>query len=137
MTDHAYDVSLKTFFINGIAHGLAVDGQTLILLAIGLVPTLEGAVQMHGVNADKDIANDGEAGDEVAALFTAAIETLPGLLAQTVRPIRNSLISPHSAQDCRAGNRQNRGKGMSASLTAAGIGDLSKKIWQGSHLLGH
>ena len=87
MTDYTHDVDLKTFFINGIAHGLAVDGQTLILLAIGLVPVLKRAVQVHRVNADKDISNDVEAGDEVATVFAAAVETLSGLLAKSIRPI--------------------------------------------------
>ena len=87
MTDHAHDVGLKTFFINGISHGLAVYGQTLILLAIGLVPALKGAVQMRRINADQDIANDGEAGDEVAAVFAAAVETLSCLGAEALSPI--------------------------------------------------
>ena len=136
MADHAHDMGLKTFFINGIAHGLAVDGQTLILFAIGLVPALKGFIQMHRVDANKDIANDREAGDDIAPVFATAIETLSGLLAKIIRPIPDGQISPHSAQDCPDGNRQNRWKGMSPSLAAAGIGDVSKEIRQGSHLLG-
>ena len=53
MADHTHDVGLMTFFIYGIAHGLAVYGQAFILGAIGLVPTLKGEVQMLRVNADK------------------------------------------------------------------------------------
>ena len=127
MTDHAHDVGLMTLLINGIAHGLAVYGQTLILLAIGLVPALKGAVQMHRVNADKDIANDGGAGDEVATVFAAAVETLSRFGAKAFGPIRDGPISPHSTQDCPAGNGQNSGKGMSPSLSAAGIGMSLKK----------
>jgi len=122
--------------INGIAHGLAVYGQTLIFLAIGVVPALKGAAQMHRVNADQDIANDGETGNKVATFFAAAVETLSRFLAKAVSPIRDGLISPHSTQNCSGGNGQNCGKGMSPSLSAAGIGDALKEIRQGSHLLG-
>ena len=73
MTDHAHNVGLVAFLINGIAHGLAVHGQGFILLAIGLVPALKGAVQVHRVDPDQDIANDREAGHEVAIVFTAAV----------------------------------------------------------------
>ena len=83
MTDHAHDMSLMTFFINGIAHGLAVYGQSLIFLAVRfLVPALKGKVQMYGIDADHDIANDGEAGDDVATLFATAVETLSRFLAR-------------------------------------------------------
>jgi len=97
---------------------------------------LKGAVQMHRVNADQDIANDGEAGNKVATLFAAAVETLSRLLAKAVSPIRDCLISPHSTQDCPGGNSQNGGKGMAPSLSAAGIGDVPEEIRQGSHVLG-
>ena len=136
MTYHAHDMGLMPFFINGIAHGLAVYGQRLILLTISLVPTLKGAVQVHRVNTDEDIANDGEAGNEVATLFAAAVETLSGFLAKAVSPIRDGLISPHPTQDCPGGNGQNGGKGMSPSLSAAGVWDAPKEVGQGSHLLG-
>jgi len=136
MTDNAHNVGLMTFFINGIAHGLAVYGQTLIPLAVGLIPALKGAVQMHRVNADQDIADNGGAGDEVATVFTTAVETLSRFGAKAFGPIRDGPISPHSTQDCPAGNGQDRRKGMSPSLSAAGIGDVPEEIGQGSHLLG-
>ena len=104
MTDHAHDVGLISLFINGIAHGLAVYGQALILLAIGVVPALKGTVQMQGVDPDQDIANDGETGNKVTPFFPAAVETLSRLLAKAVSPIRDSPISPHSTQNCSGGN---------------------------------
>ena len=87
MANHAHDVGLMPLFIQGIAHGLAVYGQTLIVLTVGVVPLLKGAVQMHRVNADEDIAKDGEARNQVATLFAAAIEALSGFLTKAVGPI--------------------------------------------------
>ena len=104
MTEHAHNVGLIPLFIKGISHGFAVYGQTVIFLAVGLVPLLKGAVQMHRVNADQDIADDGQTGNKVATLFAAAVETLSGFLAETIHPIRDGLISPHSTQDCPGGN---------------------------------
>lgn len=91
---------------------------------------------MYRVNTGHNITDDGEAGDEIAALFTAAVETLSGLLAKAVGPIRDGLISAHSTKNGPAGNGQNRGKGMTASLSAARIGDVFKEIRQGLHLFG-
>ena len=136
MTDHAHDVGLISFFINSIAHGLAVYGQTLILFAIGLIPALKSAVQMHRVHADQNIADDREAGNKVVPLFAAAVETFSGFLAKALSPIRDGLVSPHSTQDCPGGNGQDRGKGMTPSLSAAGVGDVPEEIGQGSHLFG-
>lgn len=42
MTDCAHDVPLIAVIIDGLAHGLSINGQSFILLAIGLIPALEG-----------------------------------------------------------------------------------------------
>ena len=91
---------------------------------------------MYGVNTDHNITDDGEAGNEISALFTTAVETLSGLLAKAVGPIIYGLISSHSTQDCAGGDGQDCGKRMSPSLSAAGIGDVFKEIGQGLHLFG-
>ena len=122
MADHAHEVGLISFFIKGIAYGLSVYGQALILLAIGVVPALKGSIQVQGIKADQDIANDGETGNEIATIFTATVETLSDFVSQALRPIRVGLTSPHSTQDCSGGDGQNRGKGISPSFSAAGIG---------------
>src|SRR5205085_7503487 len=58
MTDDAHHMSLLTLLIQGVAHRLAVDGQTLISRAIDFVPALQGLVQMRGGDADQHIAQD-------------------------------------------------------------------------------
>src|SRR2546421_8335762 len=55
MTDDAHHMSLLTLLIQGVAHSLAVDGQTLISRAIDFVPALQGLVQMRGGDADQPI----------------------------------------------------------------------------------
>ena len=40
MTDCAHDVSLIALIVDGVTHGLSIDGQTFVLLTIGLVPAL-------------------------------------------------------------------------------------------------
>ena len=52
VTNDAHDVSLVTLLINGIAHGFAVYSKGFVFLSIELVPSLQGAVQMNGINAD-------------------------------------------------------------------------------------
>ena len=87
MTHHAHDVGLMALLIDGVTHGFTVYGQAFIRLPIGLVPALQGMVQRDGINADKDIAEDGETGDDVAPVFSAAAETLSCLLTETIGPI--------------------------------------------------
>ncbi len=38
MTDHAHDVGLMAVFIDGVAQGLVVDGETAVGVAIGCIP---------------------------------------------------------------------------------------------------
>ena len=71
VADDAEDVRLPAVFIQGVAHRLAVDGQTLILAGIGFIPALQCAIQLNRVDADEDIADDVLAGDEKAAVFVA------------------------------------------------------------------
>src|SRR5256886_6381705 len=72
MTDDAHHMSLLTLLIQGVAHRLAVDGQTLISRAIDFVPALQGLVQMRGGDADQHIAQDVLAGHDITTLFATA-----------------------------------------------------------------
>src|SRR5205823_4481444 len=90
MTDDTHHMRLVTLLIEGVAHGLAIDGQTFILARVEFVPAAQGAVQMRGVDADQNIADDELAGYDVTAFFATAPETLPGLLAETFWPNRRS-----------------------------------------------
>lgn len=85
---------------------------------------------MYRVDTDHNITDDAEAGNEISAFFTTAVETLSGLLAKAVGPIRYGLISSNSTQDCAGGNGQNCGKRMSPSLSATRIGGVFKGIRQ-------
>ena len=53
MTDHAHDRGLISLIIEGVAHGLAVDGQAFVLPTKSLVPTLQRPVEILGIDADQ------------------------------------------------------------------------------------
>src|SRR5438552_2238540 len=91
MTDDAHHMSLLTLLIQGVAHRLAVDGQTLISRAIDFVPALQGLVQMRGGDADQHIAQDVLAGHDITTLFATAAKALSRFLPQALRPIRDGL----------------------------------------------
>ena len=59
MTHCAHDVSLIALIVDSVTHGFAINGQTFVLLTIGLVPTLQGTVQMHRIDANQHITDDG------------------------------------------------------------------------------
>jgi len=40
MSDCEHDVSLIALIVDGVAHGFSIDGQTIVLLSIDLVPAL-------------------------------------------------------------------------------------------------
>src|SRR5437867_10111961 len=80
MTDDAHHMSLLTLLIQGVAHRLAVDGQTLISRAIDFVPALQGLVQMRGGDADQHIAQDVLAGHDITTLFATAAKALSRFL---------------------------------------------------------
>ena len=100
MSDSAHNVNLVALLVDSVAHGLAIYSQRLVLLAICFVPALQGAVQICRINTDKHIADNVITGDNIAAVFTTAIETLPCFGTEALRPIRYGLISSHSTEDC-------------------------------------
>jgi len=134
MTDDTHDVGLTALIIEGIAHRLAIDGETLIFAGVGLVPALQGAVQMGGIDADQHIADDGLAGDEVTALFETTAKAGPGLRPQALGPVGDGLVSAHATQDGPGDQAENRGQAMSPSLTATGVGDGGEERGEGLHL---
>ncbi len=46
MSNDAHHMRLLALLIQGVAHGLAIDGQTLISCAIAFIPALQGAIQI-------------------------------------------------------------------------------------------
>ena len=78
MTDDAHDVGL-TVLIDGVTHGLAIDGEAFILPGVDPVPALKRPVEMVRFDTDEDIADEGLAGNNTAAVILPAAEALSGL----------------------------------------------------------
>lgn len=131
MTDDAHDVGLVPLLIDGVAHGLAVNGETFVLITIEFIAALQGAVEVHRIDTDKDIADDVLARDDVATVFVAAAEVLPGLGAKALGSVRDSPVSTHPTGGCPGCDGQNRGKWMTSTLSTAGIGDIRKNSGKG------
>src|SRR5438445_13838079 len=136
MTDDAHHMRTLALLIQGVAHGLAVDGQTLIPCAIAFVPALQSAIQIGGRDADWHIAEDGLAGHHIMALFATASEALPRFLPEALGPIRNSLVPAHPAESGPAGDPQHRGQTMSSPLGPARIGHVRKETRMRAHVHG-
>ena len=136
MPDGAHDVSLLALFVDGVAHGLAIDSQALVLLAVGRIPLLQRSVEQNRINADQYIADDRLTGHEVTSVFTPTAKALAGLGAQVLSPSGDGLVALHPAQDCPGSDGQHYGQAMTPALGAAGIGDTVKEIGQGAHELG-
>ena len=132
MTDHAQNMGLIDFIIDGIAQGLAVDGKTFIFLSVSFVPTLQGSIQIHGIDPDQDIADDRFTWDDVTVLGKTAAEALPGIFAEASGPIGHGPVSAHSTQASPSYNGQNRGESMPSTLGSARIGDFGKKGREGN-----
>ena len=128
MTDDAHDMGLMALLINGIAHCLAVDCETFVLFPVGLVPALQGEIEVEGSYTDKDIADNVLAWNHIAAVFATAAEPLTRLGAEAIGPVRDGLVSAHPTQDCSCCNGQHGGKSMASPLGAAGIGDIGKEV---------
>src|SRR5438046_6298646 len=130
MTDDAHHMSLLTLLIQGVAHRLAVDGQTLISRAIDFVPALQGLVQMRGGDADQHIAQDVLAGHDITTLFATAAKALSRVLPQALRPRRDGLVTAHPAQHGPSANPNPHDQPMRPPWARPGTGNLEKK--QGS-----
>lgn len=65
-----HDVGLVAFVINGVAHGLAIDGQGFVLGCKSVVPLLQRTVKHARLNSYKHIADGGLAGYNIAAIYT-------------------------------------------------------------------
>ena len=96
MTDCAHDVSLIALIVNGVSHGFSINGQRFVVLTVGLVPALEGTVEMPGIHANEHITDAGEARYAVALVLVSAAETLPGLLFKAFGPIRDGQVAAHT-----------------------------------------
>ncbi len=104
MTDCAHDMGLIALIVDGVTHGFPVNGQRFVVLTIGLVPSLQGTVKMHGVDADQDITDDRQARYDVALVLVPAAETLSSPLSKAFGPIGDGQVAVHPTQGCAGGN---------------------------------
>jgi len=96
MAHSTHDMGLIPLIIDRIAHGLAVNGQGVVVCCVSVVPVLESSINCCRINSDQDIANDILTGDKVATIFKTATKTLACFLAEASRPIRHGTISSHA-----------------------------------------
>lgn len=79
MPQGAHDVGLLPVFVDGVAQGLAIDGQALVFLAEGRIPLLQRTVEQRRINAHQYITDDRLTGAEVASLFSPTAKACAGL----------------------------------------------------------
>jgi len=63
MADDAENMGLTGVLVDGITHGLTIDGQALVIGALLCVPALQGTIQMHRIDSSEHIADDGSTGN--------------------------------------------------------------------------
>ena len=110
--------------------------RTLVIGAVGVVPALQGAVELGGVDAHQHVADDGFAGHGVAPVVASAAEAFAGALGQVVGPLGHGLVAAHAAQGGGGGDGEHSGQGMAPPLAAAGIVDIGEEHRQGAHGVG-
>lgn len=71
MPHDAHHVGLLALCVDGVTHGFAVDGKTLIALPEGGIPALQRVVQGFRIHTNEHIANDRFARHEVVAVVIA------------------------------------------------------------------
>ena len=104
MAHDTHDMGLISLIVDGVAHGFSINGQRFVVLSIGLIPALQGTVQMHGVHADQDITDDGQTRYDVALVLVSAAEALSGPLSKAFGPIRDGQVAVHPTQGSAGGN---------------------------------
>lgn len=68
MADDAHDASSTTLLIDNDAHGLAIDGETVVGLAVDCIALLQGVAQRLRIDTGEAIANNRLVGDEYAPI---------------------------------------------------------------------
>ena len=64
MPHGTHDVGLMAFGIDGVAHGLAIDGQALVNGRESLVPLLQRTVKHGRIHAYEYVTDNGLAGND-------------------------------------------------------------------------
>ena len=122
--------------IDGVAHGLAVDGDGGGGAAAGGVEAPQGAVELVGVDAHQDVADDVLAGHLVAAAAVPAAEPLAGARRQVGGPFGHGLVAARAAQRGAGGDGEHHRQRMAPALAAARVVDVGEVVGQGTHGVG-
>ncbi len=136
MADGAHDVGLMGLFIDGVAHGFAINRQTLVDLTVLGIPSTQRLIELLGVNADQGVADDGQTRYLINPMAFSATESTACFLAQLLGTNRNILVAAHAAQHGGGSHRQYAGQRMFSALATTKISNLREKIVQRQHLLG-
>lgn len=76
MPNGAHDMNLSATVVNGIAHGFAINRQTVVDCTILGIPLLECPVQFHWCNANEYVADGAFTGDAIFPATEATAEAV-------------------------------------------------------------
>ena len=122
--------------VDGVAHGLAVNGNGLVVDAAVGVEALQGEVELGGVDAHQDVADDVLAGRLVATAAAPAAEPLTGARGQVLGPLGHGLVAARPAQRGAGGEGEHDRQRVAPALAAAGVVDVGEVVGQGTHGVG-
>ena len=121
---------------DGVAQGLAVDGDGVVGAGVVGVEALQGAVELVRVDAHRHVADDELAGHLVAAASMPAAEPLAGARGQVRGPLGHGLVAARAAQRRAGGDGEHDGQRVAATLAAARVVDVGEEVGQGTHGVG-
>ena len=116
-----------------VAHGLAVDGDGVVVDAVVGVEAAQGAVELVGVDAHQHVADDVLAGHGVVAAAVPAAEPLAGARRQVVGPLGHGLVAARAAQGGAGGDGEHGVQRMAAALGPARVVDVEEVLGKGTH----
>ena len=128
MSDDTHDMRLFAVVVDGVAQRLAVDGERLVIPTVLLVPVLQRAVELLGVDADQDGAHGGPARGLAHPVAAPDTEPFEGFVAQRLDPFPNRFVAARTAQRCGGGEREDAGQGMAPPLAGARVIDGVEEI---------
>ena len=124
MSDDTHDMRLFAVVVDGVAQRLAVDGERLVIPTVLLVPVLQRAVELLGVDAGQDGADGGPARGLARPVAPPDTEPFEGFVAQRLDPFPNRLVAACAAQRRGGRKREGAGQGMAPPLAGARVVDL-------------
>ena len=119
MPDDTHDMRLLAFVVDGVAQRLAVDGERLVVPAVLLVPALQRAVELFGVDADQEGTDGGLARGLADPIAQPDPEPFEGFVPERIDPFPNRLVAACAAQRRGGRKREGAGQGMAPPLAGA------------------